>query len=230
MGAPVPVVIGKHILLNSFPPILVRMTLDIGFIALTTAGLSFLGLGVEPPTPEWGRMVADGRSYLLDQWWWTTFPGLALFLARGGLESHRRCRARVTRSESGQPLAPSLATASAVPQKGRKSGWVRISTGSSSPRPRSASWCVPEPGRPPPDPGRRQHGCGAGGGLFRGRHPLRRRHPTDVLQTRGLRRGQHPRPDHVERHSQREVDPQSLLSARSAPRPRCKPAPMAREC
>jgi peptide/nickel transport system permease protein len=80
MGAPVPVVIGKHILLNSFPPILVRMTLDIGFIALTTAGLSFLGLGVEPPTPEWGRMVADGRSYLLDQWWWTTFPGLALFL------------------------------------------------------------------------------------------------------------------------------------------------------
>jgi peptide/nickel transport system permease protein len=80
MGAPVPAVIGKHILLNSFPPILVRMTLDIGFIALTTAGLSFLGLGVEPPTPEWGRMVADGRSYLLDQWWWTTFPGLALFL------------------------------------------------------------------------------------------------------------------------------------------------------
>ena len=56
------------------------MTLDIGFIALTTAGLSFLGLGVEPPTPEWGRMVADGRAYLLDQWWWTTFPGLALFL------------------------------------------------------------------------------------------------------------------------------------------------------
>jgi peptide/nickel transport system permease protein len=80
MGAPVPSLIGKHILLNSFPPILVRMTLDIGFIALTTAGLSFLGLGVEPPTPEWGRMVADGRSYLLDQWWWTTFPGLALFL------------------------------------------------------------------------------------------------------------------------------------------------------
>jgi peptide/nickel transport system permease protein len=80
MGSPVPALIGKHILLNSFPPILVRMTLDIGFIALTTAGLSFLGLGVEPPTPEWGRMVADGRSFLLDQWWWTTFPGLALFL------------------------------------------------------------------------------------------------------------------------------------------------------
>jgi peptide/nickel transport system permease protein len=80
MGATPSSLIGRHILLNSFPPILVRMTLDIGFIALTTAGLSFLGLGVEPPTPEWGRMVADGRSFLLDQWWWTTFPGLALFL------------------------------------------------------------------------------------------------------------------------------------------------------
>lgn len=80
MGASNWSLISKHILLNSFPPILVRMTLDIGFIALTTAGLSFLGLGVEPPTPEWGRMVADGRSFLLDQWWWTTFPGLALFL------------------------------------------------------------------------------------------------------------------------------------------------------
>ena len=62
MGAPVPALIGKHILLNSFPPILVRMTLDIGFIALTTAGLSFLGLGVEPPTPEWGG------------WWPTAAP------------------------------------------------------------------------------------------------------------------------------------------------------------
>lgn len=80
MGASPWSLISRHILLNSFPPILVRMTLDVGFIALTTAGLSFLGLGVEPPTPEWGRMVADGRSYLLDQWWWTTFPGLALFL------------------------------------------------------------------------------------------------------------------------------------------------------
>lgn len=80
MGATSWTLIGRHILLNSFPPILVRMTLDVGFIALTTAGLSFLGLGVEPPTPEWGRMVADGRAYLLDQWWWTTFPGLALFL------------------------------------------------------------------------------------------------------------------------------------------------------
>lgn len=69
-----------HVFPNSFDPILVRVTLDVGLVALTTAGLSFLGLGAEPPTPEWGRMVAEGRDYLLDQWWITTYPGLALFL------------------------------------------------------------------------------------------------------------------------------------------------------
>jgi peptide/nickel transport system permease protein len=70
----------KHVLLNCFDPIIVSITLDVGYIALTTAGLSFLGLGAAPPTPEWGRMVAEGRDYLLDQWWVTTFPGLALFV------------------------------------------------------------------------------------------------------------------------------------------------------
>lgn len=70
----------KHILPNCFAPVIVRITLDVGFVALTTAGLSFLGLGAEPPTPEWGRMVAEGRDYLLRQWWVATFPGLALFL------------------------------------------------------------------------------------------------------------------------------------------------------
>lgn len=69
----------RHVVPNSFDPVLVRITLDIGLVALTTAGLSFLGLGVEPPTPEWGRMVAEGRDYLLSHWWITTFPGLALF-------------------------------------------------------------------------------------------------------------------------------------------------------
>lgn len=72
-------VFGKHVLPNIFGIIMVRVTLDVGFVALTTAGLSFLGLGAEPPTPEWGRMVAEGRDYLLQQWWMATFPGLALF-------------------------------------------------------------------------------------------------------------------------------------------------------
>jgi peptide/nickel transport system permease protein len=70
----------RHVLPNCFVPVIVRITLDVGFVALTTAGLSFLGLGAEPPTPEWGRMVAEGRDYLLQQWWVATFPGLALFL------------------------------------------------------------------------------------------------------------------------------------------------------
>ena len=51
-----------------------------GYARYITAGLSFLGLGVAPPTPEWGRMVFDGHQYLLHQWWATTFPGPALFL------------------------------------------------------------------------------------------------------------------------------------------------------
>ena len=72
-------VLFKHILRNCLDPIIVIITLDLGLIALTTAGLSFLGLGAQPPIPEWGRMVNDGRKYILNQWWITTFPGLALF-------------------------------------------------------------------------------------------------------------------------------------------------------
>lgn len=73
-------VMAKYVFRNSMDPVIVRITLDVGLVALTTAGLSFLGLGAEPPTPEWGRMVAEGRDFLLDQWWITTYPGLALFL------------------------------------------------------------------------------------------------------------------------------------------------------
>ncbi|MCY4354296.1 MAG: ABC transporter permease [Truepera sp.] len=73
-------IMARHVFRNSVDPIIVRVTLDIGLVALATSGLSFLGLGAAPPTPEWGRMVADGRDFLLDQWWISTYPGLALFL------------------------------------------------------------------------------------------------------------------------------------------------------
>jgi peptide/nickel transport system permease protein len=73
-------VMAKYVFRNSMDPVIVRITLDVGLVALATAGLSFLGLGAEPPTPEWGRMVAEGRDFLLDQWWISTYPGLALFL------------------------------------------------------------------------------------------------------------------------------------------------------
>lgn len=70
----------RHILPNCWTPIIVQVTLDVGYAILTTASLSFIGLGAQPPTPEWGAMVATGKDYILDQWWLATFPGLAIFL------------------------------------------------------------------------------------------------------------------------------------------------------
>jgi peptide/nickel transport system permease protein len=60
--------------------IIVRMSLDMGIIILTAAGLGFLGLGAQPPMPEWGLMVSDGRQFLVDQWWVSTLPGLAILV------------------------------------------------------------------------------------------------------------------------------------------------------
>jgi peptide/nickel transport system permease protein len=71
----------RHILRNCLTPIIVQMSLDIGYAILTLASLSFIGLGAQPPTPEWGSMVSVGRAYFLDQWWMVTFPGFAIFLS-----------------------------------------------------------------------------------------------------------------------------------------------------
>lgn len=65
-----------HVLPMCISPVLVQLTLRMGTIILTAAGLGFLGLGVQPPTPEWGAMVSDGRNFLVDQWWISTFPGI----------------------------------------------------------------------------------------------------------------------------------------------------------
>jgi len=67
-----------HVLPMSISPVIVQLTLRMGTIILTAAGLGFLGLGAQPPTPEWGAIVSGGRSYLVDQWWITTFPGIAI--------------------------------------------------------------------------------------------------------------------------------------------------------
>jgi peptide/nickel transport system permease protein len=69
-----------HVLPNAFPTVLVKASMDIGFAVLTTASLGFIGLGAEPPTPDWGQMVSEGRKYLRDAWWFSTFPGLAILL------------------------------------------------------------------------------------------------------------------------------------------------------
>jgi peptide/nickel transport system permease protein len=70
----------RHILRNCTTPIIVQMSLDVGYAILTMASLSFVGLGAQPPTPEWGSMIAVGRDFYLDQWWYATFPGVAIFL------------------------------------------------------------------------------------------------------------------------------------------------------
>jgi len=67
----------RHIIPNAVGPLVVLVTLDVGNAIITFAGLSFLGLGVVPPTPEWGSMVSEGRE-LIEQWWVATFPGLAI--------------------------------------------------------------------------------------------------------------------------------------------------------
>jgi ABC-type dipeptide/oligopeptide/nickel transport system permease subunit len=69
------------VLPNAMTPLIVLGTLEIASAILSAAALSFLGLGAQPPTPEWGSMVSIGRDYFLDQWWIVTFPGLAIFLS-----------------------------------------------------------------------------------------------------------------------------------------------------
>ncbi len=69
-----------HILPNVASPIIVRASLGMGFTILTAASLGFLGLGAEPHSPEWGRTIAESRSYLPDAWWYAMAPGLAIFL------------------------------------------------------------------------------------------------------------------------------------------------------
>lgn len=70
----------RHVLPECIPVISVKMTVDAGYSILWTASLSFIGLGAQPPTPEWGTMVAYARPYLLKQWWYPTFPGLMIFV------------------------------------------------------------------------------------------------------------------------------------------------------
>lgn len=70
----------KEILPNVFTPVLVLATLNVATVIIIEASLSFLGLGVQPPTPVWGSMVNEGREYLLSAWWVSTFPGLAILI------------------------------------------------------------------------------------------------------------------------------------------------------
>jgi peptide/nickel transport system permease protein len=70
-----------HVLRNCMTPVLIQLTLDMGNVLVTFAGLSFLGLGAPPGSPEWGATISEGQDYILTSWWIATFPGLALYLS-----------------------------------------------------------------------------------------------------------------------------------------------------
>ena len=75
-----------EILPNSIPPVIVQATLFIGVAVIVEASLSFIGLGVQPPTPSWGTMLADARNYIFSgEWWIALFPGLAICLTVVGI-------------------------------------------------------------------------------------------------------------------------------------------------
>ena len=73
-------ILARDVLPNVVAPLIVTATLGLGTAILSAAALSFLGLGSQPPAPEWGRMLSEGRDYLREAWWISTFPGLAIML------------------------------------------------------------------------------------------------------------------------------------------------------
>jgi len=80
IGTPSWQIMFKHILPNCISPLIVEASMDLGGIILTLASLSFLGLGAQAPTPEWGLMINTSRTYFLKAWWYGAFPGMAIFI------------------------------------------------------------------------------------------------------------------------------------------------------
>jgi peptide/nickel transport system permease protein len=84
MGASPLRIVFRHVMPMCMSSLIVRVTLDMAGIILTAAGLGFLGLGAQPPLPEWGAMIASGRRFILDQWWVATMPGIAILIVSLG--------------------------------------------------------------------------------------------------------------------------------------------------
>jgi len=80
LGIPSWRILLRHVLPNSITPVIVQVSLDFGGVILTASALSFLGLGAQDPTPDWGLMVSQGQAFFTTQWWLVTFPGAAIFL------------------------------------------------------------------------------------------------------------------------------------------------------
>ena len=84
MGASPLRIIFRHVMPLCISSVIVRVTLDMAGVILTAAGLGFLGLGAQPPLPEWGVMIASGFKYYLDQWWVAAMPGIAILIVSLG--------------------------------------------------------------------------------------------------------------------------------------------------
>jgi len=73
-------IIFRHIIPNVLSSVIIKASLDMGFAILVAAGLGYIGVGVQAPTPEWGVMISEGRDYVRDAWWLSVFPGLGMFI------------------------------------------------------------------------------------------------------------------------------------------------------
>ncbi len=87
VGVPSLRILRRHVLPNAIGPLIAQVSLDMAGTLLTAASLGFLGLGAQPPTPEWGTMVSSGLQYTLSAWWYPAFPGLAIFITALALNS-----------------------------------------------------------------------------------------------------------------------------------------------
>jgi len=84
IGVPLPRMLWRHILPETLTPIIVQLSLDVGYAVLAASSLSFIGLGAQPPAPEWGAMISDAQTYVRDAWWTAAFPGMAIALTAIG--------------------------------------------------------------------------------------------------------------------------------------------------
>jgi peptide/nickel transport system permease protein len=84
VGATDSVIILRHLLPNTLSPLLVQASFDMGAVILSVAGLSFIGFGAQPPMPEWGVMISEGRNYITTHWWLTFFPAISMLFAVAG--------------------------------------------------------------------------------------------------------------------------------------------------
>jgi peptide/nickel transport system permease protein len=84
VGATDSLIMRRHLLPNTLSPLLVQASFDMGGIILAVAGLSFIGFGAQPPIPEWGVMISEGRTYITTQWWLTFFPAISMLFAVAG--------------------------------------------------------------------------------------------------------------------------------------------------